>query len=180
MLSGLSSVVLTECFFHEGQTFTFPKRDPSPPPKTRSRDRDLPSLRDVRDVRDVRDAFPRSRSRSARSRSSLRRHRSVGPRHCRYRGRSRRSRAHRRLLSRSPSQSQRALIRKIPQTSRETPRETPQTPLAIEDSERKTNPLDDDPDRLMEQALIHSFSINTGKLRGESKVYFQLLGSSWI
>lgn len=25
----------------------------------------------------------------------------------------------------------------------------------------------------MEQALIHSFSINTGKLRGESKVYFQ-------
>ena len=177
MLSGLSSVVLTECFFHEGQTFTFPKRDPSPPPKTRSRDRDLPSLRDVRDVRDVRDAFPRSRSRNARSRSSVRRHRSVGPRHCRYRGRSRRSRAHRRLLSRS-SQSQRALIRKIPRTSRETPRETP---LAIEDCrERKTNPLDDDPDRLMEQALIHSFSINTGKLRGESKVYFQLLGSSWI
>lgn len=76
-------------------------------------------------------------------------------------------------MSRS-SQSQRALIRKIPRTSRETPRETPQTPLAIEDSsERKTNPLDDDPDRLMEQALIHSFSINTGKLRGESKVYFQ-------
>lgn len=46
--------------------------------------------------------------------------------------------------------------------------------MAIEDSrERKTDIFDDDPDRLMEQAMIFSFCVKTGKLRGASKVYFR-------
>eukprot|EP00435_Cladocopium_sp_Y103_P037429 s641_g9.t2 len=168
MVSSVSSVVLTECFVHEGQTFRFPKKDPPLPPRARTREAregDLPSLPDVRDAFQT-----RSRSCNARGRSRARRHRSVGTR---YPGRSRsrrscRSRAHRSLSRSLPSERQRALTRKIPQhASRE-------TPMAIEDSrERKTDIFDDDPDRLMEQAMIFSFCVKTGKLRGASKVYFR-------